>query len=156
MKMNKVVTITGHKNCGKEFVVLDLIKNDGVEFVKPYTDRELPPNAEDIHIESFNYVLPTVMDDMLRDEEALFETTINGHRYAVFSFQMIHPVNIIFADDYEVVSAKEHYPNVYTVRIVSENETQSDRVGEYLYQHEFDFVLDYDKEPVEILRDMIL
>ena len=156
--MNKIVTVTGHKNCGKDIVVKELTKNDGVVFIKPYTDRELPPHlvGDSFYEERYNYVLPSVMEDLLRDSQPLSEKLINGHRYVYFAFQMVNPVNVVIADDYEVVSIKETYPSVYSVRVVSEKEEQSDRVGEYLYQHEFDFVLDFDNEPVELVRDMVL
>ena len=156
--MNKIVTVTGHKNSGKGIVALKLASNDGAGFIKPYTDREIPPSmkGEPLYEELYNYVLPTVLDDMLREEQALSETIINGHRYVYFSFQMINAVNVLIADDYEVINIKETYPRVYTVRVVSENEEQSDRVGEYLFQHEFDFVFDYDNDPVEMLRDVVL
>ena len=155
---NKIVTITGHLNSGKETVVNKLTENDGVEYVKPYTDREIPPNlvGDPFYENMYNHILPSVMEDMLRDEKVLAQTIVNGHRYVYFEFQMVHPVNVLIADDYAVIDIQQNYDNVYTVRVVSENETQVDRVGEYLFQHEFDFVLDYDNEPVEMVRDMIL
>lgn len=154
--MNRIVTITGHKHPKKAILFDDLNKMNGVQFVKPYTDRELPHNSEKIHYEEYNYVLPAVMEDMLRDEKVICKTVVNGHRYVFFAFQMTEKVNVLFADDYGVVQIKENYDNVCTVRLVSNRDSdktyRSERVGEYLYTHEFNFVFELDNYPKELNR----
>ena len=154
--MKRIVTITGQKNCKKEFLVADICKEDGIQYVKPYTDRELPPNSDEMDADMYNYVLPTVMEDMIRDEDVLCETKVNGHRYLIFAFQMTAQVNVVYADDYAVVQIKDNWDDVYTVRVVNDAERPSDRVGEYLYPHEFDKVFDYDKDDVAELVELVL
>lgn len=157
MKENKIVTVTGHKNSKKEFVVADLVKDDErVQYVKPYTSRELPPNADEIYAEDYHYVLPTVMEDMVRDEDVLLDQTINNHRYVIFAFQMTAPVNVVFADDYGVIQIKDKWDNLFTVKVHNQKEIHSERVGEYLFDHEFDCVFYSDKDDVAVLKDMVV
>lgn len=153
--MKKLITVTGHRNCGKERIVEDMTKYGNVNYIKPYTDRKLPENAEPIHLERFHYVLPTVMEDLLRDEMVLSETNINGHKYVFFEFQLKEGYNVMIADDYAVVNIIEILDDVTTVRVFSENETQSDRVGEYLFKHEFDYLIDYDEYNPKILEEIL-
>ena len=152
----KIITVTGHKNCGKDIIAQRLSKYENVSYIKPYTDRELPQNAEPIDLEKYHYVLPTVMEDLLRDEKVLAMTEVNGHLYVFFEFQMRDEYNVLIADDYAVISIKDNFDGrVITVRVVSENETESDRVGEYLYAHEFDYFIDYDKYDLDDLRGLV-
>lgn len=154
--MNKIVTITGHKNCKKELVVDDLIKNDGVGYIKPYTDWEIAPNLDESYIDMYNHVSSERLDKMIEKQDVLYSTTINGHRFFIFGIQMKNKVNVLYADDYGVIQIKDNWDNVFTVRIVSDKEIKSDRVGEYLFDHEFDCIFDYDKDNIEDLEEMIL
>lgn len=151
----KIITVTGHKHSGKLIVVDDLTKYDKVNYIKPYTDRELPPNSEPIHSEQYHHVLPTVMEDLLRDEKVLSKTVINGHNYVFFEFQLKEGYNVMIADDYAVMDIKDHFGDVTTIRVISENEEESDRVGEYLYAHEFDYLIDYDRYSPKELEDIV-
>ena len=153
---NKIITITGHKNCRKEFLVADLSKEDGVQYVKPYTNREVLPYLDETYKDMWNCIPTDELSDKAMFEKVLAKTEINGHLYMFFDSQMTAPVNIVFADDYAVASIKENWDNVVTVRVVADDEIQSDRVGEYLYQHEFDYVFDYDKDNYQELKEKLL
>jgi hypothetical protein len=153
----KIVTLTGHKNTNKEFIAEKLAMNSDVEFVKPYTARDLPQGIEpSLAGVDFNIVLPTVLEDMMRDEKVLSITEINGHKYVFFEFQFRKPYSVIIADDYAVIHIKENWDGkLFTVRTVSDNEEKSERVDEFLYKHEFDYVFDLDKDDYEELEALV-
>lgn len=153
--MRKIITVTGHKNCGKDIIAQRLSKYENVTYIRPYTDRELPQNAEPIDLEKYHYVLPTVMEDLLRDEKVLAKTEVNGHLYVFFEFQIMEGYNVLIADDYAVIHIKDNFDDVVTVRVVSEKETESDRVGEYLFAHEFDYFIDYDRYDLNDLGGLV-
>lgn len=158
--MKKIVTITGHKNTKKDFIAEKLAMNDDIEFVHPYTARELPQGIEPADMGEYHIVLPTVLDKMIEEENVLSITEINGHKYVYFEFQFKEPISVVIADDYAVIDIKKNWTHfnggdVFTIRAVSDNEEQSDRVGEYLYKHEFDVVFDWNKDDFDVLNDLI-
>ena len=155
--MKKIVTITGHKHTKKGIIATKLAQNSDVEYVRPYTARDLPKGLPHSLEAEYNIVLPSVLDDMMKTEKVLSVTEINGHKYVYFEFQFVKPYSVVIADDYAVVSIKDNWEwgDVFTIRLVSDNEVQSDRVGEYLYKHEFDVVFDVDRDDIYELEHLI-
>lgn len=153
----KIVTLTGHKFTKKTIVASRLANNSDVEYIKPYTDREIPKWMVEYEIEDLHFVLPSVLDKMIEEEDVLTMKTINGNRYVIFKFQMVAPYNVVIVDDYGVLDIESEWDGeVYTIRLVSDNEKQSDRVGEYLFKHEFDLVFDYNKDDFDELESKIV
>ena len=64
---------------------------------------------------------------------------------------------MVIVDDYGVVDIRDKWKGkLYTIRLVSDNEERSDRVGEYLYKHEFDLVFDVDHDDFNELEARIV
>lgn len=153
----KIVTLTGHKFTKKTIVASKLASNSDVVYVQPYTDRELPKWAVDGEELGFHFVLPSVLDKMIEEEDVLTMKTVNENRYVFFKFQFIAPYNVVIVDDYGVLDIKNEWDDlIYTIRLVSDKEKQSDRVGEYLFKHEFDLIFDYDKDDFDEMESKII
>ena len=150
--MNKVITITGYRNCGKYNLAMDLAKNSDIEFIKPYTDREIPLDELPEKFGDFHYVSKDTLDMMMEDDEVLSSTIIDGNRYVFFKFQLTAPYNVLIADDYAVVDIKSKWKNTYSIKVYSKNQIDSDRVGVYLYDHEFDEIFHYGSDDVDSLE----
>ena len=149
--MKKIVTITGHKYTRKDTIATELAKNSEVEFVHPYTERDVVVDSG--YDSEYHIVLPSTLDKMIKDEKVLAITTVNDCRYVFFEFQFIKPYSVIIADDYAVIDIKKNWNGeVFTIRAVSDNEEQSDRVGEYLFKHEFDAIFDYARDDIHELE----
>lgn len=150
--MNKIITLTGHKNCGKELLARRLAYNSDIQYVRPYTDKKVTIRADEYDLGDLNYVSKKKLDEMIEEEEVLSITNINGTRYVFFKSQMTEAYNVLIADDYAVVDIKDKWKNIYTVKVWNESQIDSDRVGEYLYDHEFDEVFYYDEDDVSMLE----
>ena len=149
--MNKVITITGHKNCGKVRLAERLAKNSDVEFIRPYTDMEIQLSEIAEKFGEYHYVSSDTLDLMMEDDEVLSETVIDGVRFVFFKFQLTAPYNVLIADDYAVVDIRDKWKNTYSIKVWSDKQEDSDRVGVYLYNHEFDTVFHYgDDDPDEL------
>ena len=144
--MKKIVTITGHRNSGKVNLASKLSENSEVYFIKPYTDS-------DIVTGDFNYVSKSKLDQMIKDEELLSCTRINEHRYCFFKSQLQNGYNIMIVDDYALVDVRSRWNgSIYSIKVWNENQDDSDRVGVYLYDHEFDEVFKYGLDDVDELE----
>ena len=152
INLNKVITLTGHKNCGKYNVAMDLAENSDVAFIKPYTDREIPLDDIPEEYGDFHYVSKDTLDLMIEDDEVLSSTMIDGNRYVFFKFQLTAQYNVLIADDYGVVDIKSNWGDVYSVKVYSDKQIDSDRVGVYLYDHEFDEIFHYGLDDVDELE----
>ena len=150
--MNKIVTLTGYKNCGKYNLAMDLANNSDVAFIKPYTDREIPLDEIPEEYGEFHYVSKDTLDIMMEDDEVISSTTINGNRYVFFKFQLTAPYNVLIADDYAVVDIRSNWKNTYSIKVYGDNQKDSDRVGVYLYDHEFDEIFHYGSDDVDSLE----
>ena len=150
--MNNIVSLTGHKNSKKTTVAFELAKNSAVEFVKAYTDK--PSN--DMWIDCYFYVSKDKLDELIEEREVLYKSMVDGYRYVFFKDQLTAPYNILILDDYGVADLQGKYSNYfYSIKVVSKNQVDSDRVGVYLYNHEFDEVFDYDNDEIEDLEARI-
>ena len=150
--MNKIVTLTGYKNCGKYNLAMDLANNSDVAFIKPYTDREILLDEIPEEYGEFHYVSKDTLDIMMEDDEVISSTTINGNRYVFFKFQLTAPYNVLIADDYAVVDIRSNWKNTYSIKVYGDNQKDSDRVGVYLYDHEFDEIFHYGSDDVDSLE----
>jgi hypothetical protein len=139
--MKKIITLTGHKDCKKDLLAEDLAKNSAVGVIPPYTDKKLPISLTMDYIE----VSKEKLDELIEKNEVLSETMIDGNRYVYFTSQLEYDYNILIVDDYALVDVKEHYPDkeIYLIKVYHENQKDSDRVGVYMYDHEFDKVFHY-------------
>ena len=151
----KIVTITGHKHTKKDYVAMKLAENSDVEFIQPYVDVELPKGVEPDEFDGYHIVLPAVMDDMIRDEEVISITEINGRRYVFFEFQITADYIVVIVDDFGLKAIKDKYKNVFTVLLKSKNQEPSERVLEFLKPSDFDVVFDVDTEDISDLEDKI-
>lgn len=155
--MKKIVTITGHKHTKKDWIAKKLAENSDVQYVTPYVGIDLPTGIEPSELQENHVVVPSVLEDMLRDEKVLYRVIINKREYVFFEFQMTAPYNVIIVDDYGVISVKDNWDGeVYTIFLTSKNQKPSERVGEYLTPSEFDEVFDADTGNVDELEARIV
>lgn len=151
----KIVTLTGSKNCGKDVIAEKLSENSDVVYLKPYTDKKPLSSAE--LIVGYNVVSKNELDQMIKDNEVLSITRVNGHRWVYFKFQLTEAYNIMIVDDYGVCDVRTNWNgDLYSVKVVSKNMQDSDRVGVYLYNHDFDEVFDYDSDDFDELEARII
>jgi len=150
--MNHIVSLTGHKGSGKTKLAFDLCKNSAIGYVKAYTDA--PCHIQ--WLDCFNYVSKEDLDALIEEREVLYSSMVNGHRYVFFKDQLTSAYNILILDDYGVADLSAEYSNhFYSVKVVSKNQKDSDRVGVYLFNHEFDEVFDIDNDEIEDLEARI-
>ena len=155
--MKKIITITGHKHTKKNDLARKLAKNSEVIWVQPYTDRPIPKSEIPEKYGEYHFTTKEELDYLIKNNDVLSVTTINNHRYVFFNFQITANYNVLIVDDYGVVDIKTRWKGkIYTIRVVSDNEEQSDRVGEFLYKHEFDTVFDVDKDDYDELEALIV
>ena len=157
--MKKIITLTGHKHCQKDIVayMLDTYNNGFVTWVKPYTDAPLNLGEFSEENGGYTYLSKEELDFEIKNKNVLSITKVNNHRYVYFEEQMTNEWNVIIADDITVINAKEKWKdNVTSVKIVSESEEKSDRVNQYLFDHEFDFIFDVENDCFDDLeRELI-
>ena len=73
----KIITLTGAKNTNKELLAYKLSQNSDVGYIKPYTDRESPEDAEECDVNNYNYVSKDRLDEMIEEDEVLCKTLID-------------------------------------------------------------------------------
>ena len=150
--MNKIITLTGHKNCGKELLARRLAYNSDIQYVRPYTDKKVTIRAEASELGDLNYVTPRKLDEMIENEEVLSITQIGDVRYVFFKSQLTEAYNVLIADDYAVMDIRNNWGNTYSIKVYGHMQNDSDRVGEYLYDHEFDETFNYDEDDYSMLE----
>lgn len=139
-----ILTLTGHKNSGKEMIADNFTKNSNVAYITPYTDKPLDDGEIPEAHGDFHYVSKEKLDKIIEHQKVICCTRINGYRYVFFEKQLTAPYNVMILDDYALVDVKSRWKGrIYSVKVRSENEIQSDRVGEYYFDHEFDEVFNY-------------
>lgn len=151
MSDKTVVTLTGHKHSGKDYVAERLAMNSAVKYIKPYTDkgnRHLRENEIPEEYGGYHFVTKEELDLMIQTEKVISITTIEHkgelHRYVFFESQLTAPYNVLIVDDYALVDFRSNWKGkLFTIRVKSKNQIESDRVGEYFYEHEFDEVFNY-------------
>lgn len=148
--MYKIITLTGEINSGKYNVALDLAKNSNVSFIHPFTDNESA-------FEEYHIVSKDALDIMIEEEEVLTETIVKGYRYVFFKSQLVTGYNVLIVDDYSLVNLREHWKGkLYSIKVISEHQRESTRIGVYLYNHEFNEVYNYGKDDFDELEWRIM
>lgn len=151
------MTLTGHKNCKKDWIAIKLAENSDVNFVYPYVAMDLPNGIELANMEGYHIVVPSVFEDMKREEKLLYSVIVNKREYAFFDFQMTSPYNVVIVDDYGVIAIKDNWDgDVYSVFVKAKNQQPSKRVGEFLTLTEFDEVFDADNDDIDELEARII
>lgn len=93
---------------------------------------------------------------MIQNEELLSLTRVNSNRYAFFKNQLTASYNVLILDDYALVDVKDKWDGkIYTIKLKSKNQIESDRIGEYYYDHEFDEVFNTDDDDYDELESRI-
>lgn len=136
----RIISLTGVGN-RTYWVAFKLGNNSDVAFIQPYTDKVKLNSAE---IEAgYHQVTKDTLDLLIESEEVLSSTMINGNRYVFFKFQLSEAYNVMIVDDYALVDLQSNYDGeLYTVKVVTDENLKSQRIGVYLYDHEFDEVFD--------------
>lgn len=147
--MNNIISITGHPRSGHLDLAFKLCKNSSISFVKAYTNR--PVN--DLWSDCYNFVSDLRLEELMRTEEILYESMVNGYYYVFFKKQLTDSYNVLILDDYGVAECRSKYiNNFYSIKCTSKNQGDSDRVGVYMYDHEFDKIFHYEKDSLEELE----
>lgn len=141
-----IVSITGHPKSGHIELAYKLSNNTDVGLVYPFTD-----NLADIYQE-YHQVEKDTLDELINTREVLSITTINGYRYVFFKEQLVSDYNVLILDDYALADLKTKYKRLYSIKCWRHGQGDNDRVGVYLYNHEFSKVFEYDSEDVEDLE----
>ena len=150
--MKKIVTLTGHKHTKKDIIAQRLAKNSDVKFVRPFTERGVK-NCSDDDLVDYNVVLPSALDEMIDSEDVLTITKRGKYRYVFFKFQLTSTYNVLIVDDYQLKDIKDVWDDeIYTVKLTSKKEVESDYVGEYYFNDEFDEVFDVDVGDIDELE----
>ena len=150
----KIVALTG-VGTGVTFTAEKLAENSDVSYLKPYTDKEKLSSAE--LIQGYNKVSKDELDLMIQTEEVLCQTLVNGHRWVYFKSQLESAYNILITDDYSLVDLRGNWDGeLYTVKVATPENLKSDRIGVYLYNHEFDEVFDYKTDDFDELGARIV
>ena len=150
--MKRIITLTGHKNCGKLEIAMDLAKNSDVHYIKPYSDRKYPIGEIPERYGDFHVVSSDKLDKMIESDELLCMSVINDNRYCFFKSQLQEGYNVLIVDDYALADMRGKYDDIYSVKVKSKNQKDSSRVGVYLYDHEFNEVFNYDTDDVSELE----
>lgn len=151
--MKKIVTLTGHKYCGKVSVAVKLASNSDMDLVYPVTDKPVPVEQSEYNRDEYAHVTRERMDELIEKEHLLSETVIDGYRYCFFEFQLKSPFNIMILDDDGVVQTKRNYTgDVFTIKVWSDRQAKSERVGEYMTNDEFDVVFHYKVDDISELE----
>lgn len=149
----KIITLTGAKNTNKELLAYKLSQNSDVGYIKPYTDREIPEDAEECDVNNYNYVSKDRLDEMIEEDEVLCKTLVNGDRFVFFKSQLEHSYNVMIVDDYTLVDLQSNWKKeLYSIKVKSNGEKPSNRIGTYLYDHEFDTVYNTDSDDYDELE----
>ena len=150
----KIVSLTG-VGTGVNYVAEKLAENSDVVYLKPYTDKPKLSSAENLM--DYHQISKDEMDIMIQNESVLCMTKINGHRWVYFEFQLKEAYNILITDDYSLVDLRDNYGgDLYTVKVATEENLKSKRIGVYLYNHEFDEVFDYKTDDIDELGARIV
>ena len=137
----KIISLTG---VGQDvyWTACKLAENSDVVFIKPFTDKEKLNSAE--WEAGYHQVTKDTMDYLISEEEVLSQTLINGNRYVFFKMQLKEGAyNVLMVDDYALVDLQSNYTGeLYSVKVNTKENIRSQRIGVYLYDHEFDEVFD--------------
>ena len=141
-----IISVTGHPNSGHVKLAYKLSLNSAVEFIHPFTD-----DPKDVYFE-YHQVSKEKLDELMDTHEVLSVTMIDGYRFVFFKEQLVADYNVLILDDYALADLKGKYDRLYSIKCWSSCQGDSDRVGVYLYNHEFSKVFQYEADSVEELE----
>ena len=150
----KIVSLTG-MGSGVTYTAERLARNSDVAYVKPYTDKEKLSSAE--WNWGYHQVSKSELDELMETYPVLCCNRINGHRWVYFKFQLEEAYNVLIVDDYALVELQHNWDkDLYSIKVVTDENEKSNRVGVYLYDHEFDEVFDYRTDDMDELEARII
>ena len=149
----KLIVISGAKNSKKDLLAHRLASNSDCIWIKPYSDRTMPINADPT--DSFIRLNTRQLNDKMMREVPLAETVVKGNRYVFFENQLKGAYCVIVGDDRIVFNLKNNYESeLVTIRCHSDTEKSSPRF--LLGDEEFDYVFNYDHDDYDTLEALIV
>lgn len=152
--MDRLITLTGHKNTKKDWVARKLAENSDIEWIKPFTDKKKDIGKDAEECGGYHFISKEKMDEKLKTDEVVSKVTINDNRYVYFKSQLTADYIIMIVDDYGLLGVFDtvHRNKLYTVKLKSKDQIESDRVDSYLFDHEFDIIFDVDNGDIDELE----
>ena len=150
----KIVALIG-VGTGVTFTADKLAENSDVAYLKPYTDKLELSSAEKNWM--YHQVSSEEMDELLECYPILSSTLIDGNRWVYFKFQLKEAYNVLVLDDYAFADLRSNWDGeLYSVKVVTPENLRSNRIGVYMYDHEFDEVFDYKTDDFDELGARIV
>ena len=141
-----IIAIIGKPKSGHIKLAYMLSLNSAVDYLYPWTD-----NPSDIYLE-YHQVSKGTLDILIEEHDVLTVTMIDGYRFVYFKDQLKADYNILILDDYTLAELRSTYERLYSIKVWSKGQEDSERVGVYLYNHEFSEVFEYGVDEVEDLE----
>lgn len=141
--MKKIITLSGHKYCGKVSVAIELAKNSDMEFIHPVTDK--PSQQTDYYGDEYTHISKERMNELVNSGKLLSMTVVDKYRYCFFDFQLKSEYTLMIVDDDALSQIIENFDGkVFAIRVYSDNEVKTDRVGsnDDIYDELFHFKVD--------------
>lgn len=149
----KLIVISGAKNSKKDLLAMSLANNPDVVWIKPYSNRKIPVNA-DPH-DDFIALNDRQLNVKLSREVPLAETIVKGNRYIFFENQLKGEYAIIVGDDKVVYNIENNWDgDVISIRCHSRLEKSSSRF--LMADEEFDYVFNWENDDLDKFVEMIL
>lgn len=149
----KLILISGAKNSKKDLLAHRLANNSDCIWIKPYSDRSVPVNADPD--DRFIKLNDIQLEDKMMKEIPLTETVVSGNRYVFFENQLKGDYCVIVGDDRIVFNLLNNYSgDIVTIKCHSNSEKPSSRF--LMPDEEFDFVFNYDTDDYDTLEAMII
>ena len=150
----KIIAISGGKNTNKEKLAFRLSENSDVDYIKPYTDREIPINMEFYEQDDLIHLNPKQLSSKMEREIPLVVSNVNGNRYVFFQTQLRAEYCVMVLDDAGIFNLKKNWDGeIITVRVHSKNEKPSPRV--LMNDGEYDLVYDCENDDYHDLETAI-
>lgn len=146
--MKKIITLSGHKDCGKYALAEKWGRNENVGFIQPFTDN--PKRRFD----DFPYLPSKKLLAKIGSEPLIAMTEFKDFTYVYFPSQLNNDFNVIIADDTIMNCIRDNYEDVVTVWVENPAAEESDRVGKYK-KESYDYVFNYGiDDPDEFLEQL--
>lgn len=144
----KIITLSGHRNCGKYALAEKCGMNENVSFIQPFTDN--PKRRFD----DFPYLPSKRLFAKIGYEPLLAMTEFKDFTYVYFPSQLNSDFNVIIADDTIMNCIKDNYKDIITVWVENPAAEESDSVGKYK-KESYDYVFNYGiDDPDEFLEQL--
>ena len=148
----KLIVISGARNSKKSLLAQRLSDRLGCLWVKPYSNRKVPINAEPQT--DFIALNDKQLNEKLEREESLAETIANGNRYIYFKNQLKGDYAVITGDDSIVLGTVHNWNgDILTIKCHSDDERPSVRC--LMNDDEFNHTFHYEKDNFDELLEMV-